>query len=267
MGVSAFLEILAPGLGRARPVPWLDRIDTLRRPGPPKTTIPMRLLPLLGLLLLVCSCQSAPRTVALFNGEDLSGWHTDIPAADDGSEVEDSFVVQDGVLVSRGTPQGHLITDASHSDYRLEVEYRWVGEPGNCGILVHASTPRRLYGMFPQSIECQMHSGNAGDFWCIGEDIQVEDMEARRGPRDKWGVDEGRARRIQNTTDDSENAAGEWNSMVIECRGRAIDVWVNGDHVNHGFACTAKEGSIAIQAEGAAAEFRKVELTPLAELD
>ena len=50
-------------------------------------------------------------------------------------------------------------------------------KPGNCGILVHASTPRRLYGMFPQSIECQMHRGNAGDFWCIGEDISVPDME------------------------------------------------------------------------------------------
>ena len=99
--------------------------------------------------------------------------------------------------------------------------------PGNCGVLVHASTPRRLYGMFPQSIECQMHNGNAGDFWCIGEDITVPDMEKRRGPKERWGGDEGQARRIPNLTDGSENSVGEWNQMVIECRGREIVVWVN----------------------------------------
>ena len=112
---------------------------------------------------------------ALWNGEDLAGWHTDIPAADK-SEVEPSFAVEDGVLVSHGNPQGHLISDASFADYRLTVEWRWPDKGGNCGILVHSSTPRRLYGMFPASIECQLHQGNAGDFWCIGEDITVPDM-------------------------------------------------------------------------------------------
>jgi len=103
---------------------------------------------------------------------------------------------------------------------------RWPGEPGNCGVLVHASTPLRLYGMFPQSIECQMHAGNAGDYWCIGEDNTVPDMESRRVPRDNWGVDGDRARRIENVTDESEKSPGEWNLMVIECRGDAISVWV-----------------------------------------
>ena len=166
-------------------------------------------------------------------------------------------------LSACGSPGGHLITDAVYADYRLEIEYRWPGEPGNCGVLVHTSTPRRLYGMFPQSIECQMHVGNAGDFWCIGEDIVVDDMEARRGPPERWGVDGDPARGIQNLTDDSENPPGEWNEMVIECRGDEIDVWVNGDHVNHGFDCTADHGQIALQAEGAECEFRRVELTTL----
>ncbi len=205
-----------------------------------------------------------PETVALFNGKDLTGWHTDIPKADENPDIEPSFVVRDGVLVSRGRPQGHLITDADYENYRLVVEYRWPGKPGNCGVLVHASKPRRLYKMFPQSIECQMHHGNAGDFWCIGEDIAVPNMEKRRGPKDRWGVDEGRRRRIVNLTDGSEKPLGEWNRMVIECRGASIDVWVNGDHVNSGHDCTAARGQIAIQAEGAACEFRKVELTKLA---
>ena len=210
------------------------------------------------------SAPEAPTAIALFDGRGLDGWHADVPAADGGAEVAPSFVVRDGLLVSLGEPRGHLITDASFRDYRLVVEWRWPGEPGNCGLLVHASTPRRLYGMFPQSIECQLHAGNAGDFWCIGEDIAVDDMEARRGPRERWGVEDGKARRIRNLTDGSEKPAGEWNEMVVECRGHQIDVWVNGDHVNHGFDCTADRGQIALQAEGVPCEFRKVELTPLA---
>ena len=200
----------------------------------------------------------------MFNGVDLAGWHADVPEADKNPTLAPSFAAREGVLVSLGSPEGHLISDESYSDYRLVVEYRWQGEPGNCGILVHASTPRKLYGMFPQSIECQMHAGNAGDFWCIGEDISVPDMEQRRGPKANWGVDGDKARRIKNLTDDSEKPAGEWNEMVIECRGREIAVWVNGTQVNHGFDCTADRGQIALQAEGAAVEFRKLELTPLA---
>ena len=199
----------------------------------------------------------------MFNGRDLTGWHVDIPAADKDPNLPASFVARDGMLVSLGKPQGHLITDAIYMNYRLVVEYRWPDKPGNCGILVHASTPRRLYGMFPQSIECQLYYGNAGDFWCIGEDITVPDMVARRGPEERWGVDEGRARRILNLTDDSEKPLGEWNEMVIECRGNAVDIWVNGDHVNNGRDCTASSGQIAIQAEGAEVEFRRLDLTPL----
>jgi hypothetical protein len=204
-----------------------------------------------------------PGAIALCNGKDLTGWHADVPAADGGAKVPPSFVVRDGLLVSNGKPEGHLITDASFRDYRLELEWRWPGEPGNCGVLVHSSTPRRLYGMFPQSIECQLHVGNAGDFWCIGEDIAVPDMEKRRGPKERWGVDGDRARRILNLTDGSEHAPGEWNRMVIECRGNAITIWVNGDLVNAGTGCTADHGQIAIQAEGAACEFRGLVLTPL----
>ncbi|MFN8825903.1 MAG: DUF1080 domain-containing protein [Planctomycetota bacterium] len=220
-------------------------------------------------LLLVCAALTAcagtrlPDPIPLFNGTDLAGWHTDVPEADGGKQVPPSFEVRDGVLRSNGNPQGHLITDASYGDYRLTVEWRWPSEPGNCGVLVHTSTPRRLYGMFPQSIECQLHVGNAGDFWCIGEDVTVPDMEKRRGPKANWGVDGDKARRIVNLTDGSEKPLGEWNRMVIECRGDSILILVNDTLVNHGTGCTAKSGAIALQAEGAVCEFRKVELQPL----
>ncbi len=216
----------------------------------------------------ICACApkpSAPATVQLFNGTDLSGWHADVPDADKNAEASPSFGVVDGILVSHGKPQGHLITDASFSDYELVVEYRWPGKGGNCGVLVHASKPRMLYGMFPQSIECQLQSGSAGDFWCIGEDIKVETMAERRpGDPNNWGGQEGQERHILNLTDDSEHALGQWNTMRIVCQGDKIDIWVNDDHVMSGFDCTVTSGAIALQAEGTPCEFRRVELAPLA---
>jgi hypothetical protein len=199
-------------------------------------------------LILLLALESSAQS--LFNGKDLSGWYMDVPELDKDASLRKPFIVREGMLVSLGTPLGHLITEKEYENYRLEVEYRFAGEPGNCGVLVHASSHRFLYDMFPKSIEVQMMHENAGDFWVIGEDIQVPDMEARRGPRENWGVTEGKGRRILNLTDGSEKPLGEWNRMLIECQGDEVKVWVNGDLVNHGFGATATKGKIAIQAEG-----------------
>ncbi len=176
------------------------------------------------------------------------------------------FIIRNGLLVSLGNPPGHLITDSVYKNYRLQVEYRFAGVPGNCGVLVHASIPRALYKMFPKSIEVQMMHKDAGDFWCIVEDITVPGMERRRGPKDNWGITEGKERRIVNLTDSSEKPVGEWNTMIIECFKDSIKVWVNNDLVNFGFNCTAHQGHVALQAEGSEVEFRKVELTPITKL-
>jgi hypothetical protein len=239
-------------------------------------------LALAALLPLVAACAHAPanakapafpsadaivpdRVTSLFNGRDLTGWSADVPERDDDPDAPASFVVRDGLLVSLGKPEGHLLTDASYRDYRLELEYRFPGQGGNCGVLVHASRLRALEGMFPQSIEVQLMSGDAGDFWCIHEDIEVPDMQQRR-PR-RWGQKSGGgewdARRILNLTDGSEQPLGEWNTLVIEARGRTLEVRLNGDLVNAGFGCSADRGRIALQAEGAEVEFRRLEIGPL----
>lgn len=219
------------------------------------------------LIILVLSAISLGKafaqTIHLYNGKDLNNWYSDVPATDKDPNLRKSFIIREGNLISMGTPEGHLLSKERYENYRLELEYRFVGKPGNCGVLVHASTPRALYGMFPKSIEVQMMHENAGDFWCIVEDIKVENMETRRGPKEKWGITEGKERRVKNLTDNSEKPLGEWNKMTIECLGDKIKVWVNGDMVNDGFGATAQKGQIALQAEGAEVEFRKVDLTPL----
>jgi len=146
---------------------------------------------ILLLSLLLPALAVSAKTLSLFNGKDLSGWSLDTPVRDKAGPADEatikngvitidthtaewwksipSFIVRDGLLVSLGQPGGHLVTEQEFSDYELVVEYRFSKTPGNCGVLVHASTPRRLYKMFPQSIEVQMMHENAGDFWCIGE--------------------------------------------------------------------------------------------------
>lgn len=221
-----------------------------------------------GLLLLIISFTSCQNDSSrdLFNGRDLSGWHIDVPVMDTIPNAINPFIIRDGLLVSLGTPRGHLITDQIYKNYRLTVDYRFAGEPGNCGVLVHASKPRALYKMFPKSIEVQMQHGDAGDFWVIREDIEVDNMVERRGPQEEWGTTEDKKRRILNLTDDSENHLGEWNEMVVECFNNEIKVWVNGDLVNYGYNATTDIGQIALQAEGAEVEFRKVILTPIDKL-
>ena len=182
------------------------------------------------------------KEISLFNGKDLTGWHIDVPDLQKDSSLRVPFIVRNGLLVSLGTPQGHLITDAIYENYTLELDYRFAGEPGNCGVLVHASTPRALYGMFPKSIEVQLMHQNAGDFWCIQENIQVENMEARRGPKENWGETEGKERRITNLTEDTEKELGEWNHLKVECDRDRVTVWLNGVLVNQGFGATATRG-------------------------
>ncbi len=216
---------------------------------------------LLTLLLLSPFASAEP----LFNGKDLSGWTPDVPSADGKPETPPSFIVRDGLLVSKGDPKGHLVSDKSYSDYKLEVEYRFPGKGGNCGVLIHASEPRNLYQMFPKSIEVQMNSGDAGDFWCIGENIEVPDMEKRRPRKEgqNFGGGPADARRILNLNDGAEKPLGEWNTMTIECKGDEVIVHVNGTLVNHGTKSTASSGKLALQAEGTEVEFRKLELTSL----
>lgn len=225
----------------------------------------MKSLVFLLVLCVLISCTSES-SKSLFNGKDLTGWHIDVPEMDSISDARNPFIVRDGMLVSLGTPHGHIITDDVYQDFRLEIEYRFAGEPGNCGVLVFASTPRSLYKMFPKSVEVQMMHENAGDFWCIVEDITVDNMIERRGPKSEWGITEGKKRRILNLTDGSEKPVGDWNSMSIECLNNQIKVWINGDLVNHGYNATANTGQIALQAEGSEVEFRKVVLTSITQI-
>jgi hypothetical protein len=192
----------------------------------------------------------AEEPISLFNGRDLSGWtyHLNKPNV----PMEDVWSVRDGLLVCKGEPAGYLLTKKNDfENYVLTLEWRWPAKGGNNGVLVHVTEPGVL-GVWPRSLEVQLGSGNAGDFWVIGTTIDVENVEKRR---------EGR--RHFNLTDDSEKPLGEWNQMEITCRGDEVIVKVNGDLVNHATKVSQTRGAIALQSEGTLIEFRNIELQEL----
>lgn len=230
-------------------------------------------------LYITTACYA--QTQSPFNGRDFSNWHTDVPKMDTDKLAKSPFIIRNDMIVLLANPQGHLITNEVYQNYRLQVEYRFPGLPGNSGIIVHASTPRAVNKMYPKSIEVQLQHNNAGDLWCVGETIAAPDMENRRGPEEKqsgfyssfiktlkkWsGIKDDKQNRIVKLTDNAEKPPGEWNTMVIECFGSSIKVWLNGALVNDGFNCTASKGQIALQAEGDEVEFRKVDLMPITKL-
>src|SRR5687768_4149179 len=171
--------------------------------------------------------------IKLFNGQDLSGWTAVL--AEENVPPEQVWSVAEGVLRCAGVPAGYIRTDADYENYVLTLEWRWPAEAGNNGVLVHTSEPGAL-GIWPKSIEVQLHSGNAGDFWVIGTELDVENETERV---------EGR--RHLNLTDDSEKPLGEWNQFEITCRSDEIVVKVNGELVNHATNCSDTKGAISLQ--------------------
>jgi hypothetical protein len=177
---------------------------------------------------------------SLWNGKDFTGWKLFIP--DDSVDVSTVWMVKDGVIHCTGIPNGYLRTEQDYKDYQLDLEWRWVAEPGNSGVLLHMSEPDEVW---PKSIEGQLMSGNAGDIWLIG------------GTEVKEHVDKS-TRRVAKREESSEKPAGEWNKYEIICAGNTIKLYVNGVLQNEASETSVQSGKICLQSEGKPIEFRNI---------
>lgn len=122
--------------------------------------------------------------IQLFNGKDLTGWTPKIRRQPLGENYGNTFRVDDGILKvvyddSKAYSQydeqfGHLFFEKPFSNYRLRVEYRFVGDqcpggPGwalrNNGLMLHCEDPKLMTvdQDFPASIEVQLLGGNGKD--------------------------------------------------------------------------------------------------------
>ena len=203
-----------------------------------------------SLVLLGCekgkqAPQKTTQKIQLWNGKDFTGWKKFVP--DEKVDADTVWLVTNGVIRCNGKPAGYLRTEADYSNYKLHVEWRWPGKGGNSGVLLHMSEPDKVW---PKSIECQLHAGDAGDFWVIG------------GTDFKEHADKSN-RRVLKKSESSEKPLGEWNTYEIICRDNTIRVFVNGTLQNEASETTVSSGKICLQSEGTSIEFRNIYLEPI----
>ncbi|WP_029903883.1 DUF1080 domain-containing protein [Prevotella sp. 10(H)] len=192
----------------------------------------------------------AQEVVKLFNGQDLSNWNfvlekEDVPA-------EKVYSIKNGVIHIIGEPLGYMYTKEKYSNFHLHAEWKWPGGvESNSGIFLlieSADNP------FPNGVECQLKSGDAGDFVLLnGSDLA--EYKVPESGRPKFPV-------VPKANKSSENVPGKWNCADIYCYDGKITVYINGVFQNKG-TDKVKEGHIGLQSEGKDVQFRNVLLTPL----
>ncbi len=262
----------------------------------------MRSIHWLGLaVLFIAHCGKAPAQdsaskeawTPLFNGKNLDGWKPKIRGYDFGDNYADTFRVENGVLkvAYDKYPKfdgkfGHLFYEKPFSNYRLRIEYRFVGDqcPGgpewairNSGVMIHGQKPEsmRKDQDFPVSIEVQFLGGDGtrtrptGNVCTPGTNIVMHEKLTTQ----------------HCTNSSSKTIAGdEWVTIEVEVHGNGIikqfvdgvlvmqyekaqlddrdpdaeKLIKNGDKM-------LKGGTISLQAESHPIEFRKIEILPLSE--
>jgi putative membrane-bound dehydrogenase-like protein len=186
--------------------------------------------------------------VALFDGSNLDTWTHHL--SDGGRRMEDVWSVRDGVLRCEGSPAGYIRTREAFTNYRLVVEWRFdpARGAGNSGVLLRVVGEDKVW---PRSIEAQLQSGNAGDFW------NIDAFGMRAAPERTNG------RNTVRKEPSSEKPIGEWNRYEILVDGPRVELRVNGVLQNTADWCDEVPGFIALQSEGAVIEFREVTLWPI----
>jgi hypothetical protein len=255
----------------------------------------VRILSLAFVIAAMSGC-SAPSEnwQPLFNGENLNGWTPKIKGYPIGENYGNTFSVEDGLLKVSYTEYdsfnnrfGHLFYDDIFSNYRLRLEYRFVGEqcPGgegwawrNSGVMVHGQDPTTmdLDQNFPVSIEVQLLGGDGdnerptGNLCTPGTNV-VMDGELTN-------------RHCTNSNSDTYHG-DQWVQAEIEVQGdNIIRHIINADTVlsysnpqldpDDKFAqkildksgpIMLEAGTISLQSESHPIEFRSIEILELPE--
>ena len=200
----------------------------------------------------LCACtKSTPDTdqaksTILFNGKDVSDWRTREGGAA-------GWKVEDGVL--HVVPKtGDIVTEKKLMDHYMHLEFRCPDMPdatgqakGNSGVFIRV---RDLAEPVTTGIEVQINDSH--------------DKAEPLGPHDCGGVI-----RTIGPTKNMAKPAGQWNHMVVTCRGTRLQVEFNGEQVVD-VALDESEvkdrplkGHVGLQDHGQEIEFRNVKIREL----
>lgn len=189
------------------------------------------------------------KKVPLWNSQNFTGWTYYLEEPD--VEFSNVWTIRDSVIHCTGQPFGYIRTRADHGNYKLHLEWRWLGGPlpdgavRNSGVLLHMQEPGMIW---PKCIEAQLMHGNAGDFWILGG-AQVDQQK-----------DVGK---VAKQKPSQEHPIGQWNTYDILCEGTTITSHVNGVKMNQVTGASLTAGKICLQSEGAPIEFRNIYITAL----
>jgi len=188
------------------------------------------------------------KTIKLFNGKDMEGWTYHLQ--DKNAKMEDVWRVEEGVIICKGKPAGYIRTKDKYKSYELTLQWRFDPKKGagNSGVLLRTVGQDKVW---PKSVEAQLHSGNAGDFWNIDNVKMTVDKSRTEG------------RRTKKLKSSNEKPLGEWNTYKIIVNKGDIKLYVNGELQNEATDVEEVAGYICLQSEGAEIQFRDIELKPL----
>jgi hypothetical protein len=223
----------------------------------------MRTASVIALLSAFASLASSAAPVdegftPLFDGKSLAGWTFIVKADKDGKKADpkETWSVVDGTIRCTGKPNGCIVTEKEYSDYMLKLKWRFPADSkgGNSGVLLHVQDDK----YWPTSVEAQLFSGRAGDFWLIyPPEVKLEVDKIRQDPKQ-----ERHFFRIEPSKP-PEKKFGEWNEYEITCKGGDITLVINGVKVNEGKNGNFKKGRIALQSEGSEIHFKDIAIKSL----
>lgn len=199
--------------------------------------------------------------VSLFNGKDMTGWKAILPDGKGGmAKMEDTFSVKDGVMIDKGQPIGYIRTEKDYTNFVLRLEWRFnpAKGAGNSGVLLRMVGEDKVW---PKSVEAQLESGNAGDFWNIDNVKMTVAKERTNGRNTKMDPAAVKAATMGGAR--LERPLGEWNDYEIICDHGTVILRVNGVELNRATDVEVVPGKICLQAEGAEIHFRHIRLVPL----
>jgi hypothetical protein len=199
---------------------------------------------LIGGLTLKAAEPDGQGFISLLNGKDLSGWKT----------TGNWIVEKDGVVALKPRPgergwtrySAYLWAERPYGDFVLDLEYR-IPEGGNSGVFVRV---KDLDEPVSTGIEVQI--------------LDSHGKEGKLGAHDCGGVISA-----VGPTKNTSRPAGQWNRMIVTCRGTRLQVALNGEQIVdlalHKSAVKDRplRGYVGLQDHGQPIEFRNVRIKEL----
>lgn len=201
-----------------------------------------------------CASESGGVAGPVSIGDDFEAW--DYYLADPEVKMNDVWTIENGTLICKGEPLGCLYTKKEYRDFVLELKWRRPAEKesGKGGILIRMTGEHKIW---PKSLEAQINTGGAGDFWGLdGYGLTGPAERMRTMEHDKFG----KLTNLKKTAD-VEKPAGQWNSYQVIAEGDTVTLIINGEQVNKASGCARDAGRICLTSEGDEIHFKDIVLT------